>query len=165
MTDPQTLSTIYKVRAEHYGNKMRRALLQLPTFVLIWFLISVVSDFLFPSFRSSYPVWSNGWFRRTLVIAAIWSVFMTLFESFRGRPEYELEIRSDRIVKYSKGTSDTIFSHGALVTNELRTFGKLRGLTVRSKDPGRITPSAHLFIPAGHPQYADIKQELELWHS
>ena len=88
---------------------------------------------------------------------------MVLVGPFRERRErFSLKIEPDRLIKYwnerSHYTDSGVISRSDFLRlKEVKLFGRVRGLAVRSK--------YYLFIPARHPQYSEIKNKLEDWQA
>lgn len=163
-TPPGTDSTFYKVTRDDYGTGSARMLgtaAEILMMVTGWVILSFLLERFVPFFRDVAS--PHHWLEQTTITGAIWAVLMVLSPISRRNEEFEFEIRPNRIVKYGRRNTGVIYYDEPSVFREVRRFGRVRGFAVISKRQ-RWNPS-YLFLPARHPDYTDLKQKLEIWHS
>jgi hypothetical protein len=153
-------SNFYRIRRDDYGTRALRTwsiLREMLILVVLWALLASLLDLFIPYFRSEVtPFGSHQWLIRNVITGALWAVFMVLWRVSGRNPEFDLEIRPDRIVRSWGRDSSEVYPQELSGFREHRNFGRLRGLGVRSEHH-------YFFIPARHPQYTEIKQKLEQW--
>jgi hypothetical protein len=160
-------STFYKITKAHYGKLAFRVLgfvLEMLTMAALWILASFLLERFIPFRNGSLVETPHQWFIRSAITGALWAVLMTLWSASRRNQECEVEIRPDRVIKYGTRDTDVIYSEELSVFREVRRFGRVRGFALMPKRQQWFRPH-YLFIPARHPQYAEIKERLEIWQA
>ena len=150
-------SDVFRIGPEDYISRNWYPLASFLVLLFSWILVSFVLGRFVPFFRvGSYPVGSVEWFGRSFVTGA-WAAMMVMWPGFsQRRRRYEIEIKSDRIIKSWNQETRNIYREEFQGVKERREFGKLQGFVVTSK-------YHNIFIPAGHPRYLEIKSELSDW--
>ncbi len=151
-------SDVFRIGPEDYIRRDWYSFASFLFLLFLWVLLSFLLDRFVPSFRvGSYSVGSEEWFGRSFVTGACWAAMMVMWSGFsQRRRRYELEIKSDRIIKSWNQETRNIYREEFQGVKERREFGKLQGFVVTSK-------YHNIFIPAGHPRYLEIKSKLSDW--
>jgi|SRR6266496_486506 hypothetical protein len=165
----------YKITPDAYGTKSWRlgyVILHFSALYLFMFAGFLLLDLLFKK-APEMPMGSQSWLIRNGAESLFVAAFMTLFAISKWFRRMTLEVRPDDVTVYDGDAADPLCRHGQTISRsevsrvrEVRTFSifgpRSRGLVVRYGHGARWR-SKSILIPAGTPDYGEIKAQLTAW--
>lgn len=146
---------LYKVCPNDYGGLSQRFLGVTIHAITRGIGIAVVLVFIFASPGMFNSI--RDWYLLFPPLVGVCAIGCAIAD--RSSYNCEIEIRSDRVVRYSGGGTYGIERakvHSMREGTYWTLFGRAHGLSVRSKHKS-------IFIPSGCPDYAEIKARLNDW--